>query len=397
MHRNVWVFDFKSLYPSIIRTFNIDPLSYVAEPSPGEDADRNAGRRVPARARDPAAHARRAVPAARSGEEARATKWPSHAIKILMNSFYGVLGTPACRFYNPALANSITGMGKEMLLWSKQWFEARRLHGALRRHRQLVRAFRHATMPERRARRARSSPRQLNEQTRALHRGALARAEPARAEVREAVSEAVPAARAAQHARREQTLRRPASRRDARCASSSSAWKSCAATGRRSPSKCSASSITACSPTSRSTSISPTSCDSVRDGELDDALVYRKNLRKDAEEYTATTPPHVVAARKSTQPLGRLDQLCHHHRGPGAARQRAASARSRALRREADQAGRGAGAGDARTGFRAGDRRQPPDGPVLAVRRSLIRSVARAWRWQPWLCAGQCRSSPAPH
>jgi len=31
LHRNVWVFDFKSLYPNIIRTFNIDPLSYVAE------------------------------------------------------------------------------------------------------------------------------------------------------------------------------------------------------------------------------------------------------------------------------------------------------------------------------------------------------------------------------
>lgn len=27
----------------------------------------------------------------------------------------------------------------------------------------------------------------------------------------------------------------------------------------------------------------------------------RKNLRKDAEDYTATTPPHVVAARKSKQ------------------------------------------------------------------------------------------------
>ena len=35
LHRNVWVFDFKSLYPSVIRTFNIDPLSYVAEPRPG--------------------------------------------------------------------------------------------------------------------------------------------------------------------------------------------------------------------------------------------------------------------------------------------------------------------------------------------------------------------------
>jgi DNA polymerase-2 len=29
-------------------------------------------------------------------------------------------------------------------------------------------------------------------------------------------------------------------------------------------------------------------------------------LRKGADEYTATTPPHVVAARKSTQPPGRL-------------------------------------------------------------------------------------------
>ena len=43
----------------------------------------------------------------------------------------------------------------------------------------------------------------------------------------------------------------------------------------------------------------------VRSGELDDALVYRKNLRKDADDYTATTPPHVAAARKS-QPSGRL-------------------------------------------------------------------------------------------
>src|SRR6202012_3289408 len=42
LHRNVWVFDFKSLYPNIIRTFNIDPLSYVAEPGEvaGEAATR---------------------------------------------------------------------------------------------------------------------------------------------------------------------------------------------------------------------------------------------------------------------------------------------------------------------------------------------------------------------
>jgi DNA polymerase II len=44
----------------------------------------------------------------------------------------------------------------------------------------------------------------------------------------------------------------------------------------------------------------------VRNGDLDADLVYRKNLRKDTDEYTATTPPHVVAARKSTRPPGRL-------------------------------------------------------------------------------------------
>jgi DNA polymerase-2 len=40
----------------------------------------------------------------------------------------------------------------------------------------------------------------------------------------------------------------------------------------------------------------------VRDGALDKLLVYRKSLRKGAETYTATTPPHVAAARKSRSP-----------------------------------------------------------------------------------------------
>ena len=36
----------------------------------------------------------------------------------------------------------------------------------------------------------------------------------------------------------------------------------------------------------------------LRAGELDERLVYRKSLRKAPEAYTATTPPHVAAARK---------------------------------------------------------------------------------------------------
>jgi DNA polymerase-2 len=122
LHRNVRVFDFKSLYPNIIRTFNIDPLSYVANPSAADDlietpgGSFGRGAAILPRLLDDLFPRREA--AKRAGDSVAA-----NAIKILMNSFYGVLGTRACRFFNPALANSITGTGKEILLWSKRWFE----------------------------------------------------------------------------------------------------------------------------------------------------------------------------------------------------------------------------------------------------------------------------------
>src|SRR6202011_1752488 len=110
------------LYPSIIRTFNIDPLSYVAEPPPLDDLIRTPGG---AFRREPAILPRMldALFPRREAAKAIGDNVAANAIKILMNSFYGVLGTSACRFYNPALANSITGSGKEILLWSKRWFE----------------------------------------------------------------------------------------------------------------------------------------------------------------------------------------------------------------------------------------------------------------------------------
>src|SRR5262249_59766703 len=39
----------------------------------------------------------------------------------------------------------------------------------------------------------------------------------------------------------------------------------------------------------------------LRAGRCDDALVYRKSLRKEPSAYTATTPPHVAAARKMAE------------------------------------------------------------------------------------------------
>ncbi|HAF51762.1 MAG TPA: hypothetical protein DCL03_04795, partial [Leclercia adecarboxylata] len=49
----------------------------------------------------------------------------SQALKIIMNAFYGVLGTSACRFFDPRLASSITMRGHEIMRQTKVLVESR--------------------------------------------------------------------------------------------------------------------------------------------------------------------------------------------------------------------------------------------------------------------------------
>jgi DNA polymerase-2 len=120
LYDNVLVLDFKSLYPSIIRTFQIDPLG-LAEP--GDDP-------VPgfleARfARDGAILPELIEELWRARDEAKkhGDAALSQAVKILMNSFYGVLGSSGCRFYDARLASSITRRGHEIIQTSRDRIE----------------------------------------------------------------------------------------------------------------------------------------------------------------------------------------------------------------------------------------------------------------------------------
>lgn len=119
LHHHVLAFDFRSLYPSIIRTFQIDPLA-LARPGhdaiPGEEGATFAreGAILPeliAMLHDARTRARDA------GNEAL-----SRAIKIVMNSFYGVLGTPGCRFFDARLPTSITRRGHQILSRAGAYF-----------------------------------------------------------------------------------------------------------------------------------------------------------------------------------------------------------------------------------------------------------------------------------
>ena len=60
----------------------------------------------------------------------------------------------------------------------------------------------------------------------------------------------------------------------------------------------------------------------LRAGLLDELLVYRKALRKNLGEYTATTPPHVAAARKMSGEPGRRISYVMTVNGPEPAGER---------------------------------------------------------------------------
>ncbi len=121
---DVFVFDFKSLYPSIIRTFHIDPLALAL----GENAPDDEVITAPNDARF--LRGRGLLPAIldvffakRDEAKAQGDDLASYTYKIVMNSFYGVLGTPSCRFATPKLAGGITRFGHYLLKWCRDLLE----------------------------------------------------------------------------------------------------------------------------------------------------------------------------------------------------------------------------------------------------------------------------------
>ncbi|MDC7222170.1 MAG: DNA polymerase II [Spirochaetales bacterium] len=109
---HVAVLDFKSLYPSIIRTFHIDPWSRLNDDKDtlttpnGIDFSRTES--ILPEFLEELMEVR--AQAKRDGDSHL-----SQAVKILMNSFYGVMGTTGSRFYHGDLPTAITGTGQWIL------------------------------------------------------------------------------------------------------------------------------------------------------------------------------------------------------------------------------------------------------------------------------------------
>jgi len=128
LYDNVLVLDFKSLYPSIIRTFKIDPMGLIEglyefskgndDPIPGFDGA------YFSRESHFLPHIIKSLWQERDIAKKDNNMALSQAIKIIMNSFYGILGSTGCRFFDPRLAGSITKRSHALLKTTKAWIEA---------------------------------------------------------------------------------------------------------------------------------------------------------------------------------------------------------------------------------------------------------------------------------
>lgn len=125
LYESVLVLDYKSLYPSIIRTFLIDPVGLIEGLQHPDDNDSVPGFRGARFSRT-----RHCLPSIVSRvAEGRETAKREHnaplsqALKIIMNAFYGVLGSSGCRFFDTRLASSITLRGHEIMLRTRKLIE----------------------------------------------------------------------------------------------------------------------------------------------------------------------------------------------------------------------------------------------------------------------------------
>ena len=311
---NVLVFDYKSLYPSVVRTFNIDPLTYVRDPSPTDDLITAPN----------GAHFRREpgiLPgmldrffASRERARAEGDEVASTAYKIIMNSFYGVLATDASRFSSSSIAGAITSFGQHVLRWTQDLLEAdglRVLYG------DTDSLFVDAGLPKgasaeeahrRGAEMAASVNRRLAEHVRSTH-GVESRLEiefekhyrrfflpTTRGSSERGRAKGYAGLRVDAAGEALDIVGMEAVRRD---------WTPVAQEFQRGL----LARVFHDAPAAEIREYIARVVGAVRSGRMDDELVYRKSLRKPVEEYTKTRPPHVQAASLLPRPGGVIRYL----------------------------------------------------------------------------------------
>lgn len=133
LYDSILVLDFKSLYPSIMRTFKIDPMGLIEGLKREEESSAEKSLENKSIAGfnggyfDREKHCLPGLVTMLGEQRDQAKKEKNHhlaqAIKIIMSSFYGVLGSDGCRFFDMRLSSSITERSHEIIQRSAQWIK----------------------------------------------------------------------------------------------------------------------------------------------------------------------------------------------------------------------------------------------------------------------------------
>ncbi|MEM5871623.1 MAG: DNA-directed DNA polymerase [Candidatus Aenigmatarchaeota archaeon] len=142
LHSNILVLDFKSMYPSIIRTYNICPTTIVYDKKIIEElGEQNITKspsgaffvkngirrgiipRILERLMKERQAVKKEVKKEINNEKIRQLKAKQLALKIMANAFYGYFGYSRSKMYSLEIANSITSFGRETIKKTKEFIE----------------------------------------------------------------------------------------------------------------------------------------------------------------------------------------------------------------------------------------------------------------------------------
>ena len=138
LHENIIVMDYKSLYPSAIRAYNICWSSTINADSPevqSIEAPNNVCYtdhtvyegimpRILTKLYNKRVELKILMKKANNEADRQYYDNQQYSVKILLNSFYGYTGAVMGRLYDPRLANSVTSVGRRSIRLTKQTAEA---------------------------------------------------------------------------------------------------------------------------------------------------------------------------------------------------------------------------------------------------------------------------------
>ncbi len=140
-HKEIHVFDFASLYPSIIKTFNVSIDSFKGRTGTQGDILLPTGVYMDGKtlgiipriiqsildSRDQIRHVEMKK-VEKNSEEYWNLHYRQYSFKVLANSMYGIMGASFSRYYKRELAEGITLTGQHMIKWVWEWLTKRGHH-----------------------------------------------------------------------------------------------------------------------------------------------------------------------------------------------------------------------------------------------------------------------------